>query len=61
MFLDAMRTGRHMGAARPIVPPMPWTSLGHATDEDLKAMYAYLRTIKPVVNHVPDYAPAATH
>ena len=60
MFVDAMRTGRHMGAARSIVPPMPWMSLGHATDEDLKAIYAYLRTVTPVVNHVPDYAPAPT-
>jgi cytochrome c len=58
MFIDAMRTGRHMGTARAIVPPMPSASLGHATDEDLKAIYAYLRTIKPVVNHVLDYAPA---
>jgi mono/diheme cytochrome c family protein len=60
MFVDAMRTGRHMGTARAIVPPMPWASLGHATDDDLNAIYAYLRTIKPVVNHVPDYAPPAT-
>jgi hypothetical protein len=61
MFVDAMRTGRHMGTARGIAPPMPWTSLGHATNEDLAAIYAYLRTIKPIVNHVPDYAPAPTH
>ena len=61
MFVDAMRTGRHMGTARGIAPPMPWTSLGHATNEDLAAIYAYLRTIKPIVNHVPDYAPAPTN
>jgi mono/diheme cytochrome c family protein len=60
MFVDAMRTGRHMGTARAIVPPMPSAALGHATDEDLKAIYAYLRTITPVVNHVPDYAPPPT-
>lgn len=58
MFVDAMRTGRHMGTARAIVPPMPWMSLGHATDEDLKAIYTYLRTVPPVANHVPDYTPA---
>ena len=54
MFLKALRTGRHMGASRPIMPPMPWAALRNMTDEDLKSIYAYLRTITPVVNHVPD-------
>jgi hypothetical protein len=60
MFMKAIRTGRHMGVSRPINPPMPWPMYRHATDEDLKSVYAYLRTIPPIVNHVPDYqAPAA--
>jgi hypothetical protein len=25
------------------------------TDDDLKAVFAYLKTIPPVANHVPDY------
>jgi len=54
MFLKAIRTGRHMGVSREILPPMPWPSFRNATDEDLKSIYAYLRSIKPVVNHVPD-------
>jgi len=57
MFVQAIRTGRHMGVARPINPPMPWPAYRNATDEDLKAIYAYLRTIKPIVNHVPAYEP----
>ena len=57
MFINAIRTGRHMGVSRPINPPMPWPMYRNATDEDLKSVYAYLRTIKPVVNHVPDYQP----
>jgi hypothetical protein len=57
MFIKAIRTGRHMGVSRPINPPMPWPAYRHATDEDLKAVYAYLRTIKPIVNHVPEYLP----
>jgi hypothetical protein len=48
-----------MGTSRPIAPPMPWTSFRSASDEDLRAIFAYLRTIKPVVNHVPDYQPPA--
>ena len=58
MFVRAIRTGRHMGVSRPINPPMPWPAYRNASDEDLKAVYAYLRTIKPVVNHVPDFQPA---
>ena len=60
MFVKAIRTGRHMGVSRPINPPMPWPAYRNATDEDLKAVYAYLRTIKPIVNHVPDYEPPTT-
>jgi len=55
-----MRTGKHFGTSRDIQPPMPWPWIGQATDEDLKAIYAYLRTVPPIVNHVPDYQePAA--
>ena len=57
MFLKAIRTGRHMGVSREILPPMPWPSFRNATDEDLKSIYAYLRSIKPIVNHVPDVTP----
>jgi hypothetical protein len=64
MFLKAMRTGKHMGTSRPIQPPMPWIWYSKATDEDLKSIYAYLRTIPKIVNRVPEWeepkaAPAA--
>ena len=55
MFLKTLRTGKHFGTSRPIMPPMPWYWMAKATDEDLKAIYAYLRSIPPIVNHVPDY------
>lgn len=54
MFLSALRTGRHMGVSRPILPPMPWQAFRNLSDADLKAIYAYLRTIAPVHNRVPD-------
>ncbi|MBK8725903.1 MAG: c-type cytochrome [Holophagaceae bacterium] len=54
MFLDAIRTGRHMGKGRPILPPMPQPAMKNATDADLKAIFAYLRSIKPIVNKVPE-------
>jgi len=54
MFVKTMRTGRHMGVSRPILPPMPWQNLNAMTDDDLKAVFAYLRSIKPIRNEVPD-------
>jgi hypothetical protein len=60
MFVKAIRTGRHMGQSREILPPMPWLALRNASDEDLQAIYAFLRTVKPVANHVPDVQPPAT-
>lgn len=58
MFLKGMRTGKHMGTSRQIQPPMPWTWIGKATDEDLRAMFAYLKSIPPISNRVPDWEPA---
>lgn len=57
MFIKAMRTGKHFGQSRPIMPPMPAQAYGQMTDEDLKAVYAFLRSIPPVKNLVPDYQP----
>jgi hypothetical protein len=34
---------------------MPWYWIREATDEDLESIFAYLRSIPPIVNHVPDY------
>jgi hypothetical protein len=59
LFVGAMRTGKHMGASRPIQPPMPWPWYAKMTDDDLKAMYAYLRSIPPISNQVPAYEPPA--
>lgn len=57
MFIDALRTGKHLGSGRPILPPMPWQWIGQKTDQDLKDMYAYLMSLKPVQNKVPDPIP----
>jgi len=54
MFMNAIRQGKHMGTSRPILPPMPWPVYRNATDEDLKSIFAYLRTLEPITNHVPD-------
>jgi hypothetical protein len=52
-FVTALRTGRHEGKGRPILPPMPWPMYGTATDEDLGAIFDYLQSLSPVVNRVP--------
>ena len=57
MFINALRTGKHLGAGRPILPPMPWQMLGKLTDEDLRSMFAYLKSIPPIKNKVPDPIP----
>src|SRR5437016_4207167 len=53
-FMQALRTGKHMGQGRPILPPMPWPSFSNMTDADLGSIYLYLRTIPVISNKVPD-------
>jgi hypothetical protein len=54
-FEKAMRKGKFKGldGSRPILPPMPWQALANTSDEDTKAIFAYLKSIKPVSNVVP--------
>jgi mono/diheme cytochrome c family protein len=54
LFIKAMRSGKHWGQARPILPPMPWQNVAAMSDDDLKAVFAYLRSIPPVNNPVPN-------
>ena len=54
MFIEAIRTGRHLGKGRPILPPMPWPAFRNATDKDLKAVFAYLKSLPPVKNKIPE-------
>ena len=57
VFINAMRTGKHMGVGRPILPPMPWFNFARLTDTDLKAIFAYLKSLPPIHNQVPDPVP----
>ena len=57
VFIKALRTGKHMGIGRPILPPMPWQDISRSTDEDLKAIFAYLKSLPPIRNQVPDPVP----
>jgi len=54
-FLKAIREGKYKGLdnTRPLLPPMPWQEFRNASDVDLKAIFAYLKSLKPVHNVVP--------
>jgi len=52
-FISALRTGRHEGQGRPILPPMPYPQYQQATDEDLRAIFAFLQSIPAIENRVP--------
>jgi hypothetical protein len=54
VFVSAIRTGKHMGKGRQILPPMPWNWFKNLNDDDLASMYVYLKTIPPISNQVPD-------
>jgi hypothetical protein len=32
---------------------MPWNWIAQLPDDDIKAMFAYLKTIQPIANQVP--------
>jgi mono/diheme cytochrome c family protein len=56
-FVKAFKTGMLPDDNRPIMPPMPWQGLAAMTDSDLRAVYAYLRSIPPIKNQAPEYIP----
>jgi cytochrome c553 len=59
MFVRAIREGKHMGTSRPILPPMPWPMFRNLNDEDLTSIFAYLKTVPAITNHVPEPVPPA--
>jgi mono/diheme cytochrome c family protein len=50
LFITTLRTG-HVGA-RKLKPIMPWGYFQNMTDDDLKAIFAYLRTLQPIQHRV---------
>jgi mono/diheme cytochrome c family protein len=59
-FSDTLRTGRHMGRGRAILPPMPVPMYKHFTDADMEAIFTYLKSIPAVKNRVPEPLPPAS-
>ena len=58
-FIRALREGKMKGLSegRPMLPPMPWFNIRNFSDVDLRAIFAYLKTSKPVHNVVPGPKP----
>jgi mono/diheme cytochrome c family protein len=56
-FRDTIRTGRHMGRGRPVLPPMPIPMYRNFSDADLESIFAYLQSIPPIRNRVPEPLP----
>jgi mono/diheme cytochrome c family protein len=56
LFIETMRSGKLQGA-RQINPIMPWHTYRNLTDNDLKDMFAYLRTLAPVQHRVDNTEP----
>jgi cytochrome c1 len=54
-FITALRTG-YVGA-RALNPIMPWRKFKNLSDDDLKAIFAYLRSVQPVKHRVDNSLP----
>jgi hypothetical protein len=56
-FLRTIRTGKV--GARQLSANMPWWYFAHMSDEDLKSVFAFLRTVKPVHHRVDNTEPVS--
>ena len=58
-FMKAIREGKLKGMdnTRPLLPPMPWNVYRQMTDDELKAVFAFLQTTRPINNVVPPPKP----
>lgn len=52
-FIATLRKGRRLGVGRELLPPMPAPVYAKMTDDDLRSVFAYLQSLKPVSNRVP--------
>jgi hypothetical protein len=48
MFIKSIREGRDM----------PWPAFAHMTDEDLRSVFAFLRSLLAISYQVPEYVEA---
>jgi mono/diheme cytochrome c family protein len=53
-FKKTIRSGRHLGRGRDVLPPMPIPVYRNMNDRDLEAVFAYLQSVPAVRNKVPE-------
>lgn len=58
-FIETIRSGRHLGRGRALLPPMPVQVVANYTDADLEAIFAHLQTVPAINNRVPQPLPPA--
>jgi cytochrome c553 len=58
-FETVLRKGKYKGLenGRDLLPPMPWQMYQHLTDQDMRSLFAYLKSLPPVNNLVPAPVP----
>ena len=54
-FMVAIKLGKSKGirSSRTLLPPMPWELFKNMSDKELRAIFAYLKSIRPIKNIVP--------
>lgn len=60
-FVSILNIGIHSNMNRKLMEPMPWKEISELRDDDLKAVFQYLKTVKPVRNNVPESVPLNNH
>ena len=65
-FINVFHTRSDSASVHTVLQPgdfnsiMPWSMYGKMTDEDLKAVFAYLKTTAPIKNTVDAFTPAGS-
>jgi hypothetical protein len=60
-FLNVLNLGIHSDMNRKLMQPMPWKEISQLDEKNLKAVYHYLKSVKPVKNKVPESVPLFNH
>ena len=58
LLMQTMSEQEWMSRARaPARPPMPWVSLSHMSDNDLRSIYKFIRSLGPAGQPAPEFVP----
>ena len=60
-FMSVIKLGIHSSLSRKMLPPMPWNEVSRLGDDELRAIFIYLKSLKPIKNKVPESKPLYSH